>query len=82
MTTDGSKSRVLREKAREALNSGIIRVYLIVSLVSITTIAIATGSIGTGIFIGGWIGLFATIAVNELTPGHLMDESWISRRKI
>lgn len=69
-------------RIKEYLNSGICRVYLLVTLTSIVAIAVATGSLGVGLFIGGWIGVFAAIAVNEFTDGYTMEDSWIARREI
>lgn len=60
--------------------SGIFRIYAIVTVLSIIVISIVTGSLGIGGFVGGWIGLIAAIAVNELTAGYTMENHWISGR--
>jgi len=72
----------MKGKAREFLNSGIGRVYLLTTVISAPAIALAIENLGTGIFVAGWVGLFSAIIANEVTEGYLMDDSWITRRKI
>lgn len=71
-----------REAILSVVNSGVGRVYLLATAAAIVAIGSATGRLGAGILFGGWVGLFTAIAANALTDGHLMEDSWIARRKI
>ena len=54
------------------LNSGIMQIFVCVSLASVAIITWRTGSLVLAVGVSGWVGLFASVLVNELTPGYYL----------
>jgi len=54
---------------RSFLRSGIFHVYITVTVVSAVALAHATGDVLAAVAVSGWLGFFAAIIANTITPG-------------
>lgn len=68
-------------RGESPLKSGVIRIYLLVTLISILVLAHLSGMFWFSVKTGGIIGLVVAILVNELTTGYTMQGTAIDGRR-